>query len=97
MNWLHTLWFGYGWPSLQGNGPEALIQTIIYGAIALIFIPPCRRWFTRHYDGIKAHVEKLHLETRAHITAEHAKVHARLDAMAAPPKKAPVAKKAPPK
>jgi len=28
---LHTLWFGYGWPSLQGNGPEGIIQSALFG------------------------------------------------------------------
>jgi len=68
MNWLHNLWYGYFWPSLQGNGPEALVQTVVYGAIAIIFIPPVRRWFTSHFHGL-----------RDHITAEHAKIHDRLD------------------
>ena len=68
MNWLHTLWFGYFWPSLQGNGPEALVQTIVYGLIALIFIPPVRRWMGRHIQSVKDHV-----------SAEHAKIHERLD------------------
>lgn len=67
-NWLHGVWFGYFLPSLLGNGPEALVQTIVYGAIALIFIPPVRRWMARHVDSIKAH-----------ITAEHDAVHEKLD------------------
>ena len=68
VNWLHELWFGYFWPSLQGNGPEALVQTVVYGAIALVFIPPVRRFVARHVEAIKAHV-----------TAEHAHLHAKLD------------------
>jgi hypothetical protein len=68
VNWLHDLWFSYFWPSLQGNGPEALVQTVVYGAIALIFIPPVRRWMARHVESIKAHV-----------SAEHQRLHDRLD------------------
>lgn len=62
------LWLGYFWPSLKGNGPEALVQTILYGLIALIFVPPVRRWAERHVHALKEH-----------ITAEHAKVHEKLD------------------
>jgi hypothetical protein len=45
--WLHLwiqIWIGYFWPSLKGNGPEALLQTIAYAAIAYAFYPPFRRW-----------------------------------------------------
>lgn len=68
MNWLHSLYFGYLLPSLYGNGPEAIAQTVLYGAIALIFVPPIREWFERHYHSIKEHA-----------TAEADKLHARID------------------
>ena len=29
MHWLWVLWFDYGYPSLKGNGPEAIIQVTI--------------------------------------------------------------------
>lgn len=31
MTWLHELWFGYFWPSLQGNGPEDILSYLIIG------------------------------------------------------------------
>lgn len=68
MGWLSHFWFVYVWPSCKGNGPEAVIQTVVYGAIALVFVPPLRRWFGRHMEALKSH-----------ITAEHAAVHAKLD------------------
>jgi hypothetical protein len=52
-HWLWSLWFGYVYPSLKGNGPEAICQTIVYGIIALIVVPPFRRF-------IKHEAEKLH-------------------------------------
>ena len=93
MNWLHELWFGYFWPSLQGNGPEALVQTVVYGAIALILIPPIRRaierFAKRHVDSIKAHAENLHAETRAHAEDLHKTLHARLDKLEGKPPDTP--------
>lgn len=53
MHWLQTLWFGYAWPSLKGNGPEALIQTVVYGALAVIFVPVVRRF-------VKTEMRKVH-------------------------------------
>ena len=47
MHVLYTLWFGYAWPSLKGNGPEALIQTVAYAAIAIAIYPPLRGWVVR--------------------------------------------------
>lgn len=41
---LYILWFGYFKPSLYGNGPEALVQTAAYAAIALAIYPPIRKW-----------------------------------------------------
>ena len=72
MNWLHTLWFGYTWPSLKGNGPEALVQTVVYGLIALIFVPPVRRWFKKEYDKVHAKIDKGHAELHAKLEANAA-------------------------
>lgn len=69
MNWLHHLWFGYFVPSLWGNGPEAIVQTVLYGAAALFLIPPVRRWFMAHV------VEHL----KQHITTETQALHVKLD------------------
>ena len=65
---MSNLWFGYFWPSLQGNGPEALVQTVVYGAIALIFVPPIRKFIQRHVESIKQHIEQ-----------ENAHIHAKLN------------------
>lgn len=71
---LHTLWFGYFVPSFWGNGPEAIAQTVLYGAIALLFVPPFRRWMQRHVDSIKEHLsggdKELH-EKLDHIIFHH--------------------------
>jgi hypothetical protein len=71
-DWASNLWFGYTWPSLKGNGPEALVQTIVYGAIAVVLIPPVRKaiekFAKRHVDSIKAHV-----------SAEHDALHDKVD------------------
>lgn len=68
MNWLHSLWFGYGWSSDKGNGPEALQQTLLYGAIAIALVPPIRHWAARHVESIKQHIEQ-----------ENAHIHAKLN------------------
>ena len=60
------------WPSLNGNGPEALAQTLVYGLIAVALIPPIRRAIERF---TKRHVDSI----KAHVTAEHQLVHDKLD------------------
>jgi hypothetical protein len=57
VNWLYSLWYGYFWPSLKGNGPEALVQTVTYGAVGLTLIPVVRK-FLRN-EAKKAHLEIL--------------------------------------
>jgi len=74
MHWLHHLWFGYFVPSLWGNGPEALVQTVVYAALAVIFIPPVRHWFAGHFKGMKEHAEKLH-EEALRLAEDHHKQH----------------------
>lgn len=63
MHWLWTLWYGYTYPSLRGNGPEAIVQTLVYAAIAFVLVPPVRKY-------INAHVKSLHDKLDAHH-AEH--------------------------
>jgi hypothetical protein len=36
MNWLHTLWFGYFYPSIKGNGPEAVVEIV---ALSIVGAP----------------------------------------------------------
>ena len=71
-DWISNLWFNYAWSSDKGNGPEAIQQTIIYAAIAVVLIPPIRkaieRFAKRHVDSIKAHA-----------AAEHDALHEKLD------------------
>ena len=63
MNWLYTLYFGYIWPSLKSNGPEAGVQTIVYAGILYAVYPPFRKWLTHETTQIHAkldHVIKWH-------------------------------------
>jgi hypothetical protein len=71
-HWLPNLWFNYAWPSDKGNGPEALQQTIIYAAIAVLLIPPIRKAIERF---AKRHVESI----KNHIVAENKAIHEKLD------------------
>lgn len=75
MHWMHVLWFTSFWPSLLGNGPEAIIQTVVYGAIAVLFIPPVRRFVVRHVDSLKVHATALHDREKA----DRAELHRKLD------------------
>lgn len=52
MNWLHTLWFGYFWNSLKGNGPEDLIAFLLIGGGATYL----GRWALREWRDHKDHV-----------------------------------------
>jgi len=60
VNWLYTLWYGYFWPSLKGNGPEALVQTVVYGTVAAIFVPAVRRWFNDHMKALHEKLDDAH-------------------------------------
>jgi hypothetical protein len=68
MHWLSNLWFGYAWPSDKGNGPEALMQTIIYAAIAVVLVPAVRRF-------VKAQFARVHDK----LSNGEAELHAKLD------------------
>jgi hypothetical protein len=59
MHPLYVLWYGYFWPSLKGNGPEAIVQTIVYAVIAYLFIPPFRRWM--HEENVTLHAKLDHI------------------------------------
>ena len=67
MHVLYILWFGYTWPSLKGNGPEALAQTVAYAAVAVAVYPPLRKWATKEERAMRAelhskmdHIIKYH-------------------------------------
>jgi hypothetical protein len=66
-HWLPSLWFGYTWPSLKGNGPEALVQTIVYGAVAIILIPPVRKFIKREFDKVHKTIKDGHDELHDHM------------------------------
>ena len=59
MHWLWVLWFGYTWPSLKGNGPEAAAQTIIYAAAAYLLLPPIRTYIDSHVKSIHAKMDHI--------------------------------------
>lgn len=67
---IHTLWFSYFWPSLQGNGPEALIQTVVYGLIAMAVYPPLRKWSKRELEKVHGKLDEAH-EKMDHIIRYH--------------------------
>ena len=74
MHVIHVVWFGYFWSSLKGNGPEALVQTIVYGAIAYAVVPPFRRWVNGHFHRLvtkqdEHHAERLSLAEQHHQEA----------------------------
>lgn len=56
MNWLHSLWFTYEWPSDQGNGPEAVTEMLVVGFVGSFFVPRVRKWWSRHIEDLKTHV-----------------------------------------
>ena len=68
-----VLWFDYGYPSLKGNGPEAIIQTIVYGMIAFAVYPPLRKWAKRETEHLHAKVDRL--------THLHEDLHDKVDAL----------------
>ena len=64
-NYLHHIWFGYAWPSLEGNGPEDLIRTTIAVVLAAIILPQVRRFFQRGWGKLHGKLDSLggHHET----------------------------------
>ncbi len=63
---MHNIWYGYFWPSLRGNGPEALFQTVVYALIAVTFVPVVRRFEKRMHAkfdraiALSEHIIKHH-------------------------------------
>ena len=90
MREISYVWFQYFWSSLKGNGPEALAQTVLYAAIALIFVPPVRRYVNNHVKSIHERLERHHKEAM-----DLARQHHREHLAALKPKEPLVAKKAP--
>lgn len=60
---IRTLWFGYFWPSIKGNGPEEIVSLLVIGTASAILVPVVRRW-------IKGEAEKVH-QKLDHIIKHH--------------------------
>jgi len=57
---LWYIWIDYFWASLKGNGPEAILQTAAYAAIAVAVYPPLRKFIQREaHSGEALLHEKL--------------------------------------
>ena len=69
--WISNLWFGYGWSSDKGNGPEGLQQTVLYAAIALLFVPVVRRFLRREFRKVHTRIERGHDEVHEHLQHLH--------------------------
>lgn len=70
----HTLWFGYFYPSIKGNGPEAIVQTIVYFLIAVAFVPLVRKAIKREakkLHGKLDHIIKFHPDIPDYPEGEH--------------------------
>lgn len=52
-------WFVWIYPSLRGNGPEGLAQSLVYGMIAFAVYPPLRKWAKRETEHLHAKVDHL--------------------------------------
>ena len=59
MHFLWYVWIDYFWASLKGNGPEALVQTVLYGAVAVALYPPLRRWANREKEHLHAKIDHV--------------------------------------
>ena len=112
MNWMTNLWFNYFWPSLKGNGPEALVQTVAYAVggflLSYVFIPQVRKFVNGHvksfHDKLDAqHLARMNQAERHHAEAmkkadDHHDAHMKaLGARKVPATKKAAAKKAPAK
>lgn len=69
-HWLYVMWFSYFWPSLKGNGPEAIVQTVLYGAIAYFLVPPVREYINEHMRKLHEKVDHSHALMQ-HIIKNH--------------------------
>ena len=70
LNWLHYVWFAYFWPSLKGNGPEALVQTVVYAVVGYLFYPPFHNWINNWFAGVHEKTDLLH-DKLDHIIENH--------------------------
>jgi hypothetical protein len=59
MHELSYIWINYFWSSLKGNGPEALVQTVVYAGAAYLFIPPVRKYIDAHMKDIHKKMDHI--------------------------------------
>lgn len=71
MHELNYIWINYFWASLKGNGPEAVVQTIVYALIAYTFIPPFRRFINGHFKATKELAQAHHDERMSQAESHH--------------------------
>ena len=72
------VWINYFWASLKGNGPEALVQTVAYAAVAVAVYPPLRKWATKEERAKRAelhskvdHIIKHHPDIPDYVSPGH--------------------------
>jgi hypothetical protein len=66
MNWLHTYWFSYEWPSIKGNGPEDATSLLVVGILTGIFVPRVRRWWIAREQSVHAKLDHV-MRQNAHL------------------------------
>jgi len=71
MHEVSYIWINYFWSSLKGNGPEAIVQTVVYALAAVLFIPPVRHFFKRHFESVHEKLEAHHLQLLAQAEQHH--------------------------
>ena len=72
MHEVNYIWINYFWASLKGNGPEALVQTVVYGALAYSFVPAFRRFVNNHVRSIHVKLDAQHAEKMEQAERHHA-------------------------
>ncbi len=73
-NLLHTLWFGYFWESLKGNGPEDLFHLTLLGAVGYLASRIGRRLMAEWREH-KSKVEEHHRLMQEKADAGHKMLH----------------------
>lgn len=105
MHEVSYIWVQYFWASLKGNGPEALVQTVVYSLAAYVLVPPFRKWVNGGFKSVHAKLDQHHESVLAQAEGHHEqhmeilkKHHEDLIATVKPtPRKAPAVKKAVPR
>lgn len=73
-HWAHHLWFTWFWPSDKGNGPENIQWSVVVALAVAVLWPPVLRRIHRFVDRKADNL-------KAHVTAEHARIHERIDGL----------------